>query len=149
MEAEGKVANLGKVKWGVLGVASIATKKVIPGMQKGEWSEIAAIASRDLKKAKEAAKKLGIAKAYGSYEELLADEEVEAIYNPLPNHLHVPWSIQAAEAGKHVLFEKPLSFALAEARSLLEVRDSCGVKIGEAFMVKTDPQWLRTRELIR
>src|SRR5258708_4671070 len=118
-------------------------------MQRGEWSEIAAIASRDLKKAKDAAKKLGIAKAYGSYEELLADAEVEAIYNPLPNHLHVPWSIKAAEAGKHVLCEKPLSLTVAEARTLLAARDRCGVKIGEAFMVKTHPQWLRTRELIR
>src|SRR5437660_1199746 len=148
-ETEGRMVKQDKVKWGVLGVASIATKKVIPGMQKGEWSGIAAIASRDMKKAKDAAKKLGIAKAYGSYEELLADEGIEAIYNPLPNHLHVPWSIQAAQAGKHVLCEKPLSLSVAEARTLLEARDRCGVKIGEAFMVKTHPQWLRTRELIR
>src|SRR6266851_3343512 len=138
-----------KVKWGVLGAASIATKKVIPGMQKGEWSEIAAIASRDLRKAEDAARKLGIPRAYGSYEELLADKEIEAIYNPLPNHLHVPWSIKAAEAGKHVLCEKPLSLNVAEAKTLLQVRERCGVKIGEAFMVKTHPQWLRTRELIQ
>lgn len=141
--------NQDKVKWGVLGVAGIAVKKVIPGMQKGERSEIAAIASRDLKKAKEAARKLGIPKAYGSYEALLADPEIEAIYNPLPNHLHVPWSTKAAEAGKHVLCEKPLSLTVAEARTLLEVRERCGVKMGEAFMVKTHPQWLRVRELIR
>jgi predicted dehydrogenase len=146
---EGGFVKQGKVKWGVLGVASIATRKVIPGMQQGEWSEIAAIASRDLKKAKEAAGKLGIAKAYGSYEELLADPEIEAVYNPLPNHLHVPWSIKAAEAGKHVLCEKPISLTVAEAKALLEAREHCGVKIGEAFMVKTHPQWLRTRELIR
>jgi len=144
----GRAVKQEKVKWGVLGVASIATKKVIPGMQKGEWSEIAAIASRDLKKAKDAAKKLGIPKAYGSYEELLADNEIEAVYNPLPNHLHVPWSIIAVEAGKHVLCEKPLSLTVAEARTLLAVRERCEVKIGEAFMVKTHPQWLRTRELI-
>ena len=92
-----------KVEWGVLGVANIATKKVIPAMQRGEWSEVTAIASRDLDKARQAAKELGIPKAYGSYEELLADPDIEAIYNPLPNHLHVPWSIKAAEAGKHVL----------------------------------------------
>jgi len=147
-ETEGRIVKQDKVKWGVLGVASIATKKVIPGMQKGEWSEIAAIASRDLKKAEEASSKLGIPKAYGSYEELLADAEIEAVYNPLPNHLHVPWSIKAAEAGKHVLCEKPLSLTVAEARTLLSVRERCGVKIGEAFMVKTHPQWLRTRELI-
>jgi len=148
-ETEGESVNQDKVKWGVLGVAGIAVKKVIPGMQKGEWSEIAAIASRDFKKAEDAARKLGIAKAYGSYETLLADPEIEAIYNPLPNHLHVPWSIKAAEAGKHVLCEKPLSLTVAEARTLLEVRESCGVKMGEAFMVKTHPQWLRVRELIR
>jgi predicted dehydrogenase len=138
-----------KVKWGVLGVASIATRKVIPGMQKGSWSEIAGIASRDLKKAQDAARSLGIPKAYGSYEEMLADPEIEAVYNPLPNHLHVPWSIKAAEAGKHVLCEKPLSLTVAEGRTLLEARDRCGVKIGEAFMVKTHPQWLRARDLIR
>ncbi len=138
-----------KVKWGVLGVAAIAVNKVIPGMQKGEWTEVTAIASRDLAKAKDAANKLGIPKAYGSYEALLDDPEIEAIYNPLPNHLHVPWSTKAAEAGKHVLCEKPLSLTVAEAKTLLAVRDRCGVKIGEAFMVKTHPQWLRTRELIR
>src|SRR5437879_3445936 len=138
-----------KVKWGVLGVAAIAVKKVIPAMQKGEWCEITAIASRDARKAEDAAAKLGIPKAYGSYEALLADPEIETVYNPLPNHLHVPWSIKAAEAGKHVLCEKPLSLTVAEAKTLLDARDRCGVKIGEAFMVKTHPQWLRTRELIR
>ena len=137
-----------KAKWGVLGVAGIAVKKVIPAMQKGEWSEIAAIASRELSKAEKTAQQLGIPKAYGSYEELLADPEIEAIYNPLPNHLHVPWSIKAAEAGKHVLCEKPLSLTVREAKELLRVRDRCGVKIGEAFMVKTHPQWLRVRDLI-
>jgi len=148
-ESQGGAVQQGKVKWGVLGVAGIAVKKVIPGMQKGEWSEVAAIASRDARKAKNAAKSLGIAKAYGSYEALLADPEIEAVYNPLPNHLHVPWSIKAAEAGKHVLCEKPLSLTVAEAKTLLPVRERTGVKIGEAFMVKTHPQWLRTRELIR
>jgi len=138
-----------KVKWGVLGAASIAVRKVIPGMQKGACSEIIAIASRDKKKAEEAARRLGIPKAYGSYEELLQNQEIEAIYNPLPNHLHVPWSIKAAEAGKHVLCEKPISMTVAEARTLLAARDRTRVKIGEAFMVKTHPQWLRTREIIR
>ena len=137
----------GKVKWGVLGVASIATRKVIPGMQKGQWSEIAAISSRDVEKAKRAADELGIPKAYGSYEELLADPEIEAIYNPLPNHLHVPWSIRSAESGKHVLCEKPLALNVGETLELMRVRDRTGVKIGEAFMVKTHPQWLRVREL--
>ena len=141
--------NKKKVKWGVLGVASIATRKVIPGMQKGEWSEITAVASRELTRAKNAAQQLGIPKAYGSYEDLIADREIEAIYNPLPNHLHVPWSIKAAEAGKHVLCEKPIACNVAETVELLRVRDRTGVKIGEAFMVKTHPQWLRVRELTR
>ena len=138
-----------KVRWGVLSTAAIGLKKVLPAMQKGQWSEVTAIASRDLAKAQESAKALGIAKAYGSYEELLADPEIEAIYNPLPNQLHVPWSIKAAEAGKHVLCEKPISLTVAEAKSLLAVEQKTGVKIGEAFMVRTHPQWLRSRELIK
>jgi predicted dehydrogenase len=137
-----------KVKWGVLGAARIAVNKVIPAMQKGALCEIAAIASRDLQKGNEAARKLGIPKVYGSYEALLADPEIEAIYNPLPNHLHVPWSIKAAEAGKHVLCEKPVALNVAEAKTLLAARDKAGVKIGEAFMVKTHPQWLRVKALI-
>ncbi|MGB2620932.1 MAG: Gfo/Idh/MocA family oxidoreductase [Candidatus Acidiferrum sp.] len=138
-----------KVKWGVLSTARIGVNKVVPGMQKGEWSEVVAIASREGKKAESVARKLRIPKAYWSYEELLADPEIEAIYNPLPNHLHVPWSILAAEAGKHVLCEKPISLTVEEARLLLDARNRTGVKIGEAFMVRTHPQWLRTRDLIR
>jgi predicted dehydrogenase len=141
-------AGQGKVRWGVLGAAAIATKKVIPGMRKGELADIVAIASRDLGRAQKAASDLGIPRAFGSYEDLLADKEVDAIYNPLPNHLHVPWSIKAAEAGKHVLCEKPISLTAAEAQSLIQVRDTTGVKIGEAFMVRTHPQWLRARELV-
>ena len=137
-----------KVRWGVLSTAKIGVKKVIPGMQRGEWCEVTAIASRDRAKAEEVARTLGIGKAYGSYEELLADPDIDAIYNPLPNQLHVPWSIKAAEAGKHVLCEKPLSLTVAEARQLLAARDRAGVKIGEAFMVRTHPQWLRVRELV-
>jgi predicted dehydrogenase len=139
----------GKVKWGVLGFASIARRKVIPAMQVGEWSEIAGIASRDLQKAQGAAEQFGIAKAYGSYEELLADPEIEAIYNPLPNHLHVPWTRKAMEAGKHVLCEKPISLTVEEAKTLLEARERTGRKCGEAFMVDSHPQWLRARELVR
>jgi predicted dehydrogenase len=138
-----------KVAWGVLGVANIAVKKVLPAMQRGEWCQIAAIASRDLQKAERAAKELGIGKAYGSYEELLADPEIEAVYNPLPNHLHVPWSIKAAEAGKHVLCEKPISLTVPEAMSLLRTRDRTGVKIEEAFMVRTHPQWCKAIDLVR
>jgi predicted dehydrogenase len=138
-----------KVEWGVLGVAHIAVKKVIPAMQRGEWSQVLAIASRDLSKAQRAAEQLGIRKAYGSYEELLADPEVEAIYIPLPNHLHVPWSIRAAEAGKHVLCEKPVSLTVEEAISLLKTRDRTGVKIEEAFMIRTHPQWRRALDFIK
>jgi predicted dehydrogenase len=138
-----------KVRWGVLGVAKIAVKKVIPAMQQGEWSQVTAIASRDLKKAQEAALGLGISKAYGSYEELLADPEVEAVYNPLPNHLHVPWSAKAAEAGKHVLCEKPIGLTAEEAEQLVAVRNRTGVKIQEAFMVRTHPQWTETLNMIR
>jgi predicted dehydrogenase len=138
-----------KVRWGVLGAAKIAVTKVIPAMQRGEYSEIAAIASRDLQKARAAAKQLGIPKAYGSYEEVLADPEIDAIYNPLPNHLHVPWSIRCAEAGKHVLCEKPIGLSAAETRELIAARDAAHVKIGEAFMARSHPQWLRARELAR
>jgi predicted dehydrogenase len=137
-----------KVRWGVLSTAGIGLKKVVPAMQKSDWIEVIAIASRDLGNAEEAAGALGIAKAYGSYAELLSDPQIEAIYNPLPNQLHVPWSIKAAEAGKHVLCEKPLSMTVAEAKTLLAVQQRTGVIVGEAFMVRTHPQWLRTRELI-
>jgi predicted dehydrogenase len=138
-----------KVKWGMLSTADIGMKKVLPAMQRGEWSEIAAVASRDLKRAQDAAAQLGIPKAYGSYEELLADPEIEAIYNPLPNHLHVPWTIKAAEAGKHVLCEKPISMTTEEAVTLLEVRNRTGVKIEEAFMVRSHPQWRKAVELVQ
>ena len=138
-----------KMRWGVLGAANIAVKKVIPAMQRGEWSEVVGLASRDVGRARAAARLLGIRKVYGSYEELLADEEIEAVYNPLPNHLHVPWTTKAAEAGKHVLCEKPIAVSAAEARELLAVRDRTGVRVQEAFMVRAHPQWLGTVELIR
>ena len=138
-----------RVRWGVLGAAKIALTKVIPAMQASEITEVVAIASRDYAKAQESAAKLNIPRAYGSYEELLGDPEVDCIYNPLPNHLHVPWSIRAAEAGKHVLCEKPIGLSLEECRQLIAARDRTGVRIGEAFMVRTHPQWLRARELVR
>lgn len=140
---------MNKVRWGVLGVAKIATEKVIPAMQRGRWSTVAALASRDRAKAEAAAGRLGIPKAYGSYEELIEDPDVDAIYNPLPNHLHVPWTARAAERGKHVLCEKPIALSAAEARQLLEVRNRTGVRIQEAFMIRTHPQWLRARDLVR
>jgi predicted dehydrogenase len=137
-----------KVRWGILSVAAIGLKKVIPAMQRCQEAEIVAIASRDAGRAAEAARSLGIPKAYGTYEELLQDPDVEVIYNPLPNHMHVEWTLRAAEAGKHVLCEKPLTMTVEEARQLLAVRDRTGVKIGEAFMVRTHPQWLRAKELV-
>jgi predicted dehydrogenase len=137
------------VTWGILSTAKIGVKKVIPAMQQGKLSRIAAIASRNLDQARRTADQLGIPKAYGSYEELLADRGIEAIYNPLPNHLHVPWSVKAAEAGKHVLCEKPVGLNAAETQALIEARDRSGVLIQEAFMVRFHPQWRRARDLVR
>ena len=139
---------MSKVRWGVLSTANIGTGKVIPAMQRCRYGEVAAIASRNLDTARQTAARMGIPHAYGSYEELLADPAIDAIYNPLPNHLHVPWSIRAAEAGKHVLCEKPIALSAGEARELLAVRDRTGVQIGEAFMVRTHPQWHAVRELV-
>ncbi len=136
------------IRWGVLSTAAIGIQKVIPAMQASSLTRVDAIASRSLVRAQAAAADLGIARAYGSYEELLADPEIDAIYNPLPNPLHVPWTIRAAEAGKHVLCEKPLGMNAADGARLLEVERQTGVRIGEAFMVRTAPQWIRTEELL-
>ena len=136
-----------KVVWGVLSTAKIGLKQVIPAMQQSEWCDMRAIASRSLAAAQSAADALGMAKAYGSYEELIADPEIEAIYNPLPNHLHIPLTLQAARAGKHVLCEKPFSLNAAEAEQLRAVAGK--VHIMEAFMVRFHPQWQRVRELVR
>jgi predicted dehydrogenase len=138
-----------KIRWGILGVARIAVNRVIPAMQQGELCDVVAIASRDRSRAEEAARQAGIPKAFGSYEEMLADPEIDSVYNPLPNHLHVPVSIQAAEAGKHVLCEKPIGLDTADALKLLAARDKTGVTIGEAFMIQVHPQWVRTVELVR
>ena len=137
-----------KLRWGILSTAKIGLEHVIPAMQRGQLTTVNAIASRDLARARQAASKLGIATAYGSYEELLADPQIDAIYIPLPNHLHVPWTAKAAEAGKHVLCEKPLSLTAAEAETLLRVRARTGVQIAEAFMVNCHPQWQRVRALL-
>lgn len=139
----------GKVRWGVLGVAKIAVEKVIPAMQKGAMSQVVAIASRSGDRASAAASRLKIPRAYGSYEALLADPEIEAVYNPLPNHLHVPWTVAAARAGKHVLCEKPLALSAIQAQELVRVQQETGVMIEEAFMVRTHPQWLHARDLVR
>jgi predicted dehydrogenase len=139
-----------KVKWGVLSTAKIAVGKVIPAMQKSEWCDIIAISSRDPQKAQAVAEKLGIPRAYGSYEALLADPEIEAVYIPLPNHLHVPLSIQALQAGKHVLCEKPIALNAAEAEELLKVsRQFPHLKIMEAFMYRFHPQWRTAKRLVQ
>lgn len=135
--------------WGVISTAKIGVTKVIPALQRSRHGRVTAIASRNLADAERMAGPLGIAKAYGSYEELLADPTIDAVYNPLPNHLHVPWSIKALEAGKPVLCEKPLALDAAEARTLIEARDKSGRLAAEAFAVRFHPQWMRARELVR
>lgn len=136
-----------KVSWGVLSTANIGLEKVIPAMQQGQCCSVDAIASRSLNRAQAAAARLGIGKAYGSYDELIADPDIEAIYNPLPNDLHIPLTLQAARAGKHVLCEKPFALNANEAAALREVAGK--VHVMEAFMVRFHPQWLRARECVR
>ncbi len=140
---------MAKVRWGVLSTANIGLEKVLPAMQRGEYSTISAIASRDLGRAQAAAGRLGIEKAYGSYEELLDDPEIDAVYNPMPNHLHIPWSVYALEAGKHVLCEKPIARTAAEMEPLLDAaaRDP-HLKVMEAFMYRFHPQWQLARKLV-
>lgn len=138
-----------KLNWGILGTAKIAVEKVIPAMEGSELQQVQAIASRSLEKAKAAAEKLGIPKAYGSYEELIADPAIDIIYIPLPNHLHADYTIKCMEAGKHVLCEKPIALNAEEVRRMIAVRDRQGVKAGEAYMVRTHPQWLKARELVQ
>ena len=140
---------MNKVRWGVLSAAGIGVRQVLPAMQQGQYCEITAIASRSLDKAKAAAAELGIPKAYGSYAELLADPDVDAVYNPMPNHLHVPWSIKALQAGKHVLCEKPIAMTATEAEELASVAQHYPkLKIMEAFMYRLHPQWQRAKQIV-
>ena len=140
---------MARVRWGILSTAKIGTEKVIPAMQQGDLCEIAAISSRSLETAREAARRLGLPQAYGSYEELLADPEIDAIYNPLPNHLHVAWSIRALEAGKHVLCEKPIGLSSAEGQQLVDAgKQHPTLKLMEAFMYRHHPQWRRARQIV-
>ena len=137
-----------KVRWGILSTAKIGTEKVIPGMQRGELCEVVAICSRSQEAAQDAAGPLGIPRAHGSYEALLSDPEVDAIYNPLPNHLHVPWSIKALEAGKHVLSEKPIGLTAAEGQELADAgARHPELKLMEAFMYRHHPQWIKAKQL--
>lgn len=137
-----------KIRWGIISTAKIGVTKVIPGIQKCSLCEVTAIGSRDGKRAEEAARKLGIAKTYSSYESLLADPEIDAVYNPLPNHLHVEWTIKAMQAGKHVLCEKPIGLDAGEAQLLLdESKKYPSLKVMEAFMYRFHPQWVKAKEL--
>ncbi|MEN8226724.1 MAG: Gfo/Idh/MocA family oxidoreductase [Bacteroidota bacterium] len=139
-----------KVKWGILSTASIGTEHVIPAMINGEYCDIQAIASRSLEVASSVAARFDIPGAYGSYEELLLDPEIEAVYIPLPNHLHVPWAIKALQAGKHVLVEKPIGLSSEEAMKLLEESGKHPkLKVMEAFMYRHHPQWVKTKELVK
>ncbi len=138
-----------KASWGVLSVAKIGVEKVIPAMQKGAHSSVDAIASRDLGRAQATAAKLGIAKAYGSYEDLLQDPSIDAIYNPLPNELHLEWTLKALAAGKHVLCEKPMAMNVAEAQRMADAAKASGKTCAEAFMVRFHPQWRRARDIVR
>ncbi len=136
------------VVWGVLGTSHFALMAAIPGMRNAPCVEIRAIASRSLDKAKASAESAAIPVAYGSYEELLADPEIEAVYIPLPGNQHVPWSSRAARAGKHVLCEKPIAMNAAEAQELAQVQRETGMLIAEGVMVRYHPQWAKVRELI-
>ncbi len=136
-----------KVKWGIISTANIGVAKVIPGMLKSSELEVAAISSRNLKSAKSWAGQLGIPKAYGSYEEMLADPEIEAVYNPLPNHLHVPLTLAAVNAGKHVLCEKPIAITAREAAKLRAVPKK--TLVAEAFMVRHALQWIDARKRVK
>ena len=136
------------LRWGILSTANIATEKVIPGIRRAARNEIVAIASRDAETARRVADRLAIPRAHGSYEALLADPDVDAVYIPLPNHLHAEWSIAAARAGKHVLCEKPLALTAADAEAMIEAADAAGVHLMEAFMYRHHPSWVTVRELV-
>ncbi len=136
------------VRWGVLGSADIAVKKVIPAMKAATLCDVVAIASRSADRARATADDLGIPNSYGGYQDLLDDPDVEAVYIPLPNHLHAEWAIAAAGAGKHVLCEKPMAMTSAQARKMIDAADRAGVKLMEAFMYRLHPLWVQVRRLI-
>ena len=138
----------GIVRWGVLSTANIALRKVIPGMRRAANVEVLGIASRDADRARIAARELGIPRAYGTYEDLLSDPDIDAVYIPLPNHLHARWTTEAALHGKHVLCEKPLAMTAADARTMVEVCRGAGILLMEAFMYRLHPSWVAARELV-
>lgn len=141
---------MSKLRWGVLSTSKFAQNKILPAIKHCAHAEVTALASRDLAKAQEVAAQFGLAKAYGSYEELLADTEIDVIYNPMPNHQHVPWTIKALQAGKHVLCEKPIGLSAAEAQELLDAAAAHPhLKVMEAFMYRLHPQWQRARQIVQ
>ncbi|MCI0337424.1 MAG: Gfo/Idh/MocA family oxidoreductase [Acidobacteria bacterium] len=141
---------MNKVRWGILSTSNFALTKIVPALKNCQYADLTAISSRDLQKSREAAKRHQLAKAYGSYEELLDDPQIDVVYNPLPNHMHVPWSIKALEAGKHVLCEKPIGLSSAEAQQLLDAsRKHPKLKVMEAFMYRLHPQWQHTKKLVK
>jgi predicted dehydrogenase len=140
---------MSELRWGVMSTADIARTKVIPGMRRAARAQVLAIASRDEDRAQAAATELGIPRAHGSYEALLADPDVDAVYIPLPHHLHAEWAIAAARAGKHVLCEKPLAMNAAEAERMVRAADEAGVRLMEAFMYRHHPSWVAALELVR
>lgn len=139
---------MSELRWGVLSTARIAREKVVPGMQKAARCRVVAIASRDGTEARRVAGVLGIPTAHDSYEALLADPEVDAVYIPLPNHLHAEWTIAAARAGKHVLCEKPLAVTASDAERMVDACRVEGVRLMEAFMYRLHPSWVAVRELV-
>jgi predicted dehydrogenase len=142
------LSRVAELRWGILSTAGIAREKVIPGIQRADRCRIVAIASRDAARATQVAREVGIPRAHGSYEALLADPDVDAVYLPLPNHLHAEWTIAAARAGKHILCEKPLALRSADAERMIEVADAEGVRLMEAFMYRLHPSWVAVRELV-
>jgi predicted dehydrogenase len=137
-----------RVRWGILSTADIALTKVIPGLRRSPRSEVLAIASREDGRATDVASRLSIERAYGSYEALLADPEIDAVYIPLPNHLHAEWTIAAARAGKHILCEKPLALTATDAQGMVDACRDAGVLLMEAFMYRQHPSWIAARELV-
>src|SRR5580698_6756301 len=144
-----EVQVMSKIRWGILSTANIGIKRVIPAIIAGRQGVIAGIASRDAERAARVAANFGIAQSFGSYQALLDDPTIDAIYNPLPNHLHVEWTVKALEAGKHVLCEKPIALNAAQAQAIVAARDRTGKRVVEAFMVRFHPQWHRIRTLVQ
>ena len=136
------------LRWGILSTANIGRAAVIPAIQASTNGEVVAVASRDLGQAASFAEKLGIPRAIGGYQALLDDPEIDAVYIPLPNSLHLEWTIKAAAAGKHILCEKPLALDAAQCLEMDAAAERAGVKLMEAFMYRFHPQIARAQELI-